>query len=202
MTEVPPTSTEAEITPIPPPQKPLFDVVSAELDREVGSGVALGARATALVAFIGLLLTLVGSRIGAIFDPCFSNAVQVALMLGVFTATGVLVGATWHVLGVLVPRERGRTRPQVFRDLRLKNPSERDLHDRLVQSLIRRYEDEATANDSRGEVLRRGYKWTLAGLVIVMIQALMLGVAQGEASCSMTLKTTTPTAPMTEALRP
>lgn len=189
----------------PPPQRPLFEVVAAELDREVASGIALGTRAMAVVAFVGVLLTLVAGRIGMFFDDCLSKAVQRGLVGSLVLVVALLVAATALAISVLLPHRRGRTKPQVFRDLRTQNPPERELHDRLVQSLIKRYENETNANDTKGKRLRSAYVLTLTGLITVVIQALVLGATQGANSCTETQKTTRPTGTRTtlqEAIHP
>jgi hypothetical protein len=51
---------------------------------------------------------------------------------------------------MLTPRQRGRTNPRVFRDLRRATDTEDQIHGRLSKSAITIYADEAAKNDSRG----------------------------------------------------
>lgn len=160
-------------------QRPLYEVVKDELDREIASANALGVRATAVIGFVAVLLTLTANLIRQGLAAELDLLVHVGLGVG-FLATAAIFGrALWFATAVVRPRRRGRTSPGVLRDLRDNNPGERELHHRLLKSLITRYENESKHNDERGDRLHEAYIWASFGVLAAVSQAALLGVAQG-----------------------
>lgn len=176
------------------PRKDLHGIAVAHLDREIQSGEALGTRAGALIGFCGVILALAATLgrdvlsrdLGAVGRPLATVAFVAAVV--------VIFVAAVQALRMLTPRQRGRTKPQVLRELRRIDDSEA-IHGRLSKSAITIYAEEAAKNDSRGRRLRCAYFTLTAGLALVAVQAAIVALNETENPCKTprTIETTTAT---------
>lgn len=178
------------------PRKAVYDIAIADLDREVRSADALSSRAATLIGFCGVILALVSTlgrdsltrELGAVGRPVASAALIGGIVV---VAAAAIAAAT-----ILSSRPRGRTRPQVLRELRTATDPESEIYGRLAKSAITLFEEEAAKNDLRGRMLRLATLAVVAGLVLLAVQAVVVATTLTSEPCSTTRTTeTTRTSP-------
>lgn len=174
-----------------PPRKALYDIATAELERELRSGEALGTRAAALVGFAGLVLTLastlgrdtVSRNLGPAGRPIAFFALSAGLVV---VAAGAVTAAS-----MFLPRPRGRTKPAVLRELRTAHDAEHDVYERLSKSVTTLFEEEGAKNDARGRRLGAAVWLVVSGLLLIAVQAVTLATTLSQDPCSTTRTTLT-----------
>lgn len=166
------------------PREALYEIAVDDLDREIRSADALGTRAVAVVGFCGVTLALAATLardaadrdLGSFGDP----AARAALIVGVAAIFLAAVLAT----SMLTPKQRGRTKPSVMRELRSTTDPEDEIYDRLVKVAITLTEQEGTKNDSRGQRLRRAYLALIVGLAMITGQAIIVTTNSHQTTCT------------------
>lgn len=182
------------------PRKAIYDIAVAELERELSSASALGTRASSLIGFSGVILALAATigrdtltrDLGSIGRPLATYSLIAAIVVLVF---GAVVASI-----VVAPRQRGRVKPGVLRELRHADDAEGDIYERLSKSAITQASEEGAKNDGRGTLLLVATVSVVIGLLLIGVQAVVVATTLMENPCS--IQTTATTAKTTQRLTP